>query len=54
MSGELEIKHGGGISKRELELALENQRLEFEKHLLENNLRKKMILMMMMMRTMLA
>lgn len=31
-------KHGGGISKRELELALENQRLEFEKHLLEKEL----------------
>ena len=38
MSGELEIKHNGGISKRELELALENQRLEFEKHLLEKEL----------------
>jgi hypothetical protein len=38
MSGDLEIKHNGGISKRELELALENQRLEFEKHLLEKEL----------------
>jgi hypothetical protein len=28
----------GSISKRELELALENQRLEFEKHLLEKKL----------------
>lgn len=28
----------GSISKRELELALENQRLEFEKHLLEQKL----------------
>ena len=38
VSGDLEIKHNGGISKRELELALENQRLEFEKHLLEKEL----------------
>ena len=33
-----ENKSGGHISKRELELALENQRLEFEKHLLEKEL----------------
>jgi hypothetical protein len=31
-------KNNGSITKRELELALENQRLEFEKHLLEKEL----------------
>lgn len=36
--GDPEHKNNGSISKRELELALENQRLEFEKHLLEREL----------------
>jgi len=38
VSGDGEVKKGDYISKRELELALENQRLEFEKHLLEKEL----------------
>lgn len=38
VSGESDVKNNGSISKRELELALENQRLEFEKHLLEKEL----------------
>jgi hypothetical protein len=38
LSGDDSVKNNGSISKRELELALENQRLEFEKHLLEREL----------------
>jgi len=38
VSGDGDVKKGDYISKRELELALENQRLEFEKHLLEKEL----------------
>ena len=37
-SNEDKPSQSGSISKRELELALENQRLEFEKHLLERKL----------------
>ena len=33
-----EDKNNGSVTRRELELALENQRLEFEKHLLEKEL----------------
>jgi hypothetical protein len=37
-AGDESNKNNGSISKRELELALENQRLEFEKHLLEREI----------------
>lgn len=36
-------KESGSITKREMELALENQRLEFEKHLLEQRLQDEEI-----------
>lgn len=38
ISGDHDKSSNGSITKRELELALENQRLEFEKHLLEKEL----------------